>query len=305
MTVDLAPYRDLYPFESHWFDRQGIQMHYLDEGDGPVVVMLHGNPSWSWLYRDVVKALRGSHRCIVPDHVGMGLSDKPGDDKYTYTLASRVADLEALLAHLQITGPVSLIVHDWGGMIGMAWAARHPDQVEKIVAMNTACFRLPAGKDFPFVLRLARDSGIGALLVRGLNAFAEYASRVCVVKPLPEKVRQGFIAPYASWDDRIATVRFVQDIPLAPGDRAWDMVVATEEGLSKLANKPMLLAFGLRDFVFDSHFLAEWQRRFDQAEVHAYEDASHYVLEDKGDVLIPRIKDFLAGVPAPSVDAVS
>lgn len=298
--MDLAPYRDLYPFESHWLDRPGGRLHYLDEGaggvGGPAVVMVHGNPSWSFLFRDLVKAGRERFRCVVPDHIGMGLSDKPGDDRYKYTLASRVADLEALIDHVAPEGKVSLVLHDWGGMIGMGWAARHPARVARIVALNTAAFGLPATKPFPWQLKLARDTGLfGSVLVRGANAFAETASRVCTARPLPARVREAFVAPYDSWDARIATLRFVQDIPLAPGDEAWPVLAEVEAALPRFAATPMLLGWGEQDWCFDLHFLAEWRRRFPQAEVHSFADAGHYVLEDRGDVLVPRILDFLEG----------
>lgn len=299
-TLDLAPYRDLYPFESHWLDRGGVRMHYLDEGQGPPVVMVHGNPTWSFLFRDLVREVSKSHRVIVPDHVGMGLSDKPADDRYAYTLKSRVDDLEALLNHLGIEGPVALVLHDWGGMIGMAWAARNPSRIARIVAMNTAAFRLPTAKNFPLPLRLVRDSGLGAALVRGVNAFSETASRVCTVKPLPALVRQAFIAPYHSWESRIATLRFVQDIPLVPGDAAWSIMETVEATLPAFAKTPILLGWGERDFVFDTHFRDEWIRRFPQARVMSWPDAGHYVLEDKGSELIPAIAAFLNEADAPA-----
>ena len=109
---------------------------------------------------------------IVPDHIGCGLSDKPGDDRYTYTLSSRVDDLEALLDHLGIDGDVTLVLHDWGGMIGMAYAARHPERISRIVVMNTAAFHMPAAKSLPLALWLCRDTPLGSWMVRGLNAFA-------------------------------------------------------------------------------------------------------------------------------------
>jgi len=106
-------------------------MHYLDEGarDAPPVLMLHGNPTWSFYYRNLVLTLRQTHRCIVPDHIGCGLSDKPGPNQYDYKLASRIEDIESLMGHLQLEQPLTLVVHDWGGMIGMAWAVKHPEQV--------------------------------------------------------------------------------------------------------------------------------------------------------------------------------
>ena len=122
-----------YPFTPKQFQpRPGLSMSYLDEGprDGEVVVMLHGNPSWSYYWRTLVSGLSDKYRCIVPDHIGMGFSDKPDDADYDYTLQSRVDDVEALLKHLGITGPVTLAVHDWGGMIGFGWALSHAAQVK-------------------------------------------------------------------------------------------------------------------------------------------------------------------------------
>lgn len=295
MGLDLATLGDLYPFESHFFERGGLRLHYLDEGDAqtPPVLMLHGNPSWSFLFRDLIKDWRPFGRCIVPDHMGMGLSDKPADASYRYTLSSRVNDLEALLDSLDVRGPVSLVLHDWGGMIGMAWATRHPERVARIVALNTSAFGLPAEKTFPLALRVVRDTPLGVPLVQGLNAFSAIASRVCTVRPLPARVRSAYVAPYDSWHNRIATLRFVQDIPMQAGDPAWELLRGVEEALPSLAKVPILLGWGLRDFVFDRHFLAGWQARFPQAVTYAYEDAGHYVLEDVGADLIPKIVAFL------------
>src|SRR5436305_2156201 len=131
------------------FDRGGLRLHYLDEGDGEPVVMVHGNPTWSFYYRHLVEALSPSHRVIVPDHIGCGLSDKPDDSRYAYTLASRVDDLEALLEHLGIVKDITLVVHDWGGMIGMVYATRHPKRIRRLVVLNTAGFHLPQAKRFP------------------------------------------------------------------------------------------------------------------------------------------------------------
>jgi haloalkane dehalogenase len=301
MAVDVKQLGDLYPFEGRFLNLEGGRLHYLDEGAGagPPVVMLHGNPSWSFLFRDLVKAWRPHGRAIVPDHIGMGLSDKPDEAHYPYTLSRRVDDLEALLDHLGVTGPVSLVLHDWGGMIGMAWAARHPERVAAVVAMNTAAFRLPPSKPFPWPLRLVRDTPLGLGLVQGLNAFAEVASRVCVTRPLPAAVRAGFVAPYDSWAHRVATHRFVADIPLGPDDPAWATLLEVEQALPRLADVPVMLGWGARDFVFDDHFLREWQARFPNAETHRYAEAGHYVLEDAGEALIPEIVRFLSAVAAP------
>jgi haloalkane dehalogenase len=283
-----------YPFHGNYLDLDGLAYHYLDEGSGPSVVMLHGNPSWSFYYRNLVRELSGRYRCIVPDHIGCGLSDKPGDDRYDYTLARRVDDLERLLEQLGIGENITLVLHDWGGMIGMAYAVRHPQAIRRLVVMNTAAFHLPQGKRFPLALRICRDTRLGALLVRGFNAFSLAASFVgCKRNPLSPELRRLYRLPYGSWRDRIATLRFVQDIPLKPGDRGFDLVSSVEQGLEQFRHLPLLLVWGERDFVFDRHFLAEWQRRFPGAELHSYPDAGHYILEDMTDEVAPFIAGFL------------
>jgi len=289
-----------YPFSGQHLEvRPGIRMHYLDEGprDGEVIVMLHGNPSWSYYWRHLVLALRGRYRCIVPDHIGMGLSDKPNDDRYRYTLQSRVDDLSALLAHLRVHSNVTLAVHDWGGMIGFGWATTHADAVKRLVITNTAAFPLPSAKKMPWQLKLGRDSMLGALLIRGFNAFAAGAASQGVIQAMRPEVRAAYCAPYDSWANRIATLRFVQDIPLTPADPAWALVAAAGKALADFADRPALLGWGLRDFVFDQHFLDGFRAALPAAEVHAWEDAGHYVLEDKAAQLVPKIAEFLQRNP--------
>ena len=290
-----------YPFQPQRIEiRPGIEMSYLDEGprDGEVVVMLHGNPSWSYYWRKLVLGLRDAasgkaYRCIVPDHVGMGLSDKPDESRYTYTLQSRVDDVEALLSRLGITGPVTLAVHDWGGGIGFGWGVKHSAQIQRLVILNTGAFPLPVAKPLPKALKLGRDLALGTLLIRGLNAFSSVASFVGVENRMPPAVRRAYVAPYDSWANRIATSRFVQDIPLGPADAAWPLVEAMGRKLPEYADRPVFIGWGLRDFVFDKHFLDGFRAALPNAEVHAFEDANHYVLEDKADVLVPAIKRFL------------
>lgn len=286
-----------YDFTHHSADVNGFRLHYLDEGRGQTVVMLHGNPNWSYYYRNLVVALRDKYRCLVPDHIGCGLSEKPGDDRYEYSLARRVADLETWLDKLQATRDLTLVVHDWGGMIGMAYATKYPERIRRLVVLNTGAFHLPTTKPVPWQLKLAR-SIVGAVLVRGLSAFSRGAVQTCVTRrPMPSEVGKAYCAPYNSWANRIAVHRFVQDIPLKPGDRGYDLVSKVADGLDKLKDVPMLIGWGDRDFVFDEHFLREWQRRFPNAELHQYADCGHYILEDAGPELIPLIRAFLDSHP--------
>ena len=129
-----------YPFDRHYLDLDGIRLHYLDEGpaDAEPIVMLHGNPTWSFYYRKLVLALRSRYRCVVPDHVGMGLSDKPTDARYSYTLQQRVDDLDQLLSDLHLKDNLTLVLHDWGGILGMHYAIRHRERVTNVVLMSTS-----------------------------------------------------------------------------------------------------------------------------------------------------------------------
>ena len=287
----------LYPFEGKILDLDGLSYHYLDEGDGPPVVMVHGNPSWSFYYRDLVLALRGQYRAVAPDHIGCGRSSKPDDSRYEYTLERRVQDLGRLIDHLG-SDKVTLVVHDWGGMIGMTWATQNPQRIERLVVLNTAAFPLPASKPFPYSIALTRTPGLGPMLVRGFNVFARGAVRFCVTRTrMSPEVAAGYLAPYDSWRNRIALQRFIEDIPLRPSDRAWPLISETAGKLEKLRSVPMLICWGMQDFVFDVHFLDEFARRFPDAEVHRFDDAGHYILEDARDDVIPLISTFLAVHP--------
>ncbi|NOR18686.1 MAG: alpha/beta fold hydrolase [Xanthomonadales bacterium] len=270
-------------------------MHYLDEGprDAPIVLMLHGNPTWSFYYRNLVLALSDRYRCIVPDHIGCGLSDKPGADNYPYTLARRISDLGALVDHIQPTVAIHLVVHDWGGMIGFGWAVERPAQIASMVIANTAAFPLPEEKKLPSALWLVRNTRLGALLVQGLNAFSGLAARVAFKKPVSAEIRKAYTGPYDSWDNRIATLRFVQDIPLTQGDPGFNIIERTEARLPEFADKPCLLVWGEKDFVFDRHFLKKWKSIFPDAKILSYPDCGHYVIEDAGQPLIQAVREFL------------
>jgi haloalkane dehalogenase len=285
----------LYPFTSHYLKTRGLRLHYLDEGpdDAPPVLMLHGNPTWSFYYRDLVRKLRGPFRCIVPDHIGCGLSDKPGEEIYDYRLKSRIEDLEALLEKLDLEQPLTLVVHDWGGMIGFAWAVRNAPKVAKMVVLNTAAFPLPEDKKMPPALSLVRDTAFGAFLVRHLNAFSGIAARVAFKKPVSREVRRAYTLPYDSPENRIATWKFVQDIPLSEQDPGFDILINTAKRLHLLADKPCLIAWGEKDFVFDQPFLRTWLDYFPNADVHRFPDCGHYILEDGGAALIDTIGTFI------------
>ncbi|MCO5170112.1 MAG: alpha/beta fold hydrolase [Planctomycetes bacterium] len=301
MTFDPRELGDLYPWTPRRFELPGgVGMSYLDEGPrqgGETFLMLHGNPTWSFYYRGLVRALSGEHRCVAPDHVGSGLSDKPQD--YPYTLGTHVDNVERLVEHLDLRD-VTLVVHDWGGAIGMGWTTRHPDRVRRLVVLNTAAFR---SQRIPPSIDLCRVPGLGALLIRGLNGFARAATLRAVQRKMPADVKRGYLGPYGSWADRVGNLRFVQDIPMHDRIPSWPVIVEVERRLPALRDKPMLVCWGGRDFCFDDTFLAGWRERFPEAEVHRFADAGHYVLEDAGPEVLERLRAFVArtGSPAPSV----
>jgi pimeloyl-ACP methyl ester carboxylesterase len=296
--IDCTRFGHLYPFRSHYLAINGLNYHYLDEGIGEPILMLHGNPTWSFYYRRLVQALSHSYRTIVPDHMGCGLSDKPHPRTYGYRLQDRITDLATLLEHLELSAPITLILHDWGGMIGIGYAVRHPERIGRIIALNTAAFLPPQGKTIPWRLKLIRNLKFFAVpAVLGLNLFARSALIMAVCKPLHPEVRAGLLAPYNSWHNRIATLKFVQDIPLGPADASYPLVREADRGIDRFRTRPMLVCWGERDFVFDADYLAAWQQRFPDAEVHRFPDAGHYVLEDVPEKIVPLILDFLQRHP--------
>ncbi|MFA5257755.1 MAG: alpha/beta fold hydrolase [Opitutales bacterium] len=279
-----------YPFAPRFVTLpDGQRMHYIDEGQGPVVLLLHGNPTWSFMYRNLVRALSPHFRCIAPDHIGCGLSDKP--QHYDYTLARHILNAEYLLDSLGI-GDFNLVAHDWGGAIGSGVAGRRPERVGRIMLMNTAAFR---SLRIPLRIAVCKVPLLGALLIRGLNAFAGGAVHMASTRPLPEDVRRGYLYPYRNWRDRVANLRFVQDIPLSKTHPSYAELARVEDALVALAGKPMLLCWGMRDWCFSPKFLDEWIRRFPAAKVERFAAAGHYLTEDASEEVCESALEFMQG----------
>ena len=285
---------ELYPFTSHTLQLEKLRYHYLDEraGNEPLL-MLHGNPSWSFYYRNLILGLKDSYRCVVPDHMGMGKSDKP--QNYPYTLSQHIDNLEKLVDHLKLDN-ITLVVHDWGGAIGMGFAVRHPELIKRLVIFNTAAF---LSRKIPLSLRLCRLPGFGAVAIRGFNAFARGATQWACKKQerMTEEVRAGYLEPYDNFANRVATLRFVQDIPMSPDSPSYPVVQHIEENLKLFRDHPVKIIWGAHDFVFNDHFLNRWKEVFPQAEVHRIEDAGHYVVEDAHEVILPMLKEFFKNNP--------
>lgn len=280
-----------YPFTPRRFAlSDGAALSFLDEGprSDSAVLMVHGNPTWSYYYRHLVRALAPARRCVVPDHVGMGFSQKP--ESRAYTLEQRITDLEDWVASLGLR-QLDVVVHDWGGAIGLGFAGRHPEKVRRLVILNTAAFpdaRIPAR------IAVCRLPLLGPLLVRGLNGFAWPATRMAMARRrLSADERRGYLLPYGSWADRVAVNAFVRDIPMEQGHPTRATLEAVEAGLSRLREKEAMIVWGGRDFCFNDHFLGRWRAILPGAAVHHLADAGHYVLEDAREEAVPLIRTFL------------
>ena len=285
-----------FPYASRTVDVGGHAMAYVDEGSGPPVLLVHGNPTWSFYYRSLLRALPPlGLRAIAPDHIGMGRSDKPSTAQYPHTLSRRVADFGAFVDSLGLSEPVSLVVHDWGGAIALAWAVDHVDRVDKLLVLNTGAFPIPPGKRLPWSLSAARLPLVGDVAVRRLNAFSRGALVMGTGRRwLDAEARAGLLAPYDTPEHRVAVAEFVRDIPRGPGDPAYAVLARTESRLHLLRDKPAVVCWGMQDPVFDGVVLDHLLHFLPQAEVHRYADAGHYVLEDAADRIVPLATRLLA-----------
>ncbi len=270
------PLSRIYPFVSRELVVNGLHYRYVDEGSGEPIVCVHGNPTWSFFFRRLIRLFCSEYRVIAPDHIGCGLSDKPQD--YPYNLGQHIDNLERLILALNLKD-ITLVVHDWGGPIGLGVAVRRPEIFSRLVILNTAVF---PPERIPWLLRLARVPGLGEVLIRGLNAFVRLTLVTAVYHKewITPEVRLGYLYPYDSWEHRIANHRFVMDIPVSSDHISYSTLASVNAGLTRLANLPVMIAWGMRDWVFPGKFIDFWLRNFPRAVVHKYQDAHHLLLED-------------------------
>ena len=282
-------FKDLYPFTSLYFDLNPYKLHYLDEGEGEVLLFLHGNPTWSFYYRSLIQNFQGRYRCVAPDHIGCGFSDKPQD--YSYTLTTHIDNLEKLVGFLGLKN-ITLMVHDWGGAIGMGLAVRKPELIKRLVLFNTASF---LSMDIPLRIGLCRVPLLGTILIRYLNLFVRGVLRFGLKrrKRLTQNVRAGYLAPYDTFENRIANLKFVQDIPMEQAVPSYSVIQYIERNLKQFDGYPILIIWGIEDFCFNVKFLNKWREIFPRAKVREVCNAGHLVVEDASDEIIPWIEGFL------------
>lgn len=286
--MDISCIKDIYSFKSNFFEIKNYKYHYVDEGAGDPIVMLHGNPSWSFLFRRLISELRKTHRVIAPDHLGCGSSDKPQD--FPYRLETHIDNLETFLLSLNLDN-FTLLMHDWGGPIGMGFAVKHPEKIKRFIITNTAAYSMHR---IPWRIAICRIPWLGEKIIREWNIFCKASLFMTVKKTMDEHVKKGFLIPYDSYENRIAIYRFVQDIPIGPEDQSYEVLLSIEHGLWMFRETPVCILWGMKDWCFTPQCLERWISYFPNAEVLELQDAGHYLFEDAHEEIIPFIKKFLS-----------
>ena len=289
-----------WPYEPRWFDTADGKLHYIDEGprDGAPVVMVHGNPTWSYLYRRFIAAVtKAGYRAIVMDHLGFGRSDKPAVARL-YQVPRHAERCGELLESLDLHN-ATLVVQDWGGPIGLAWAAQHPTRVAKLFILNTF-FQRPEGKvPLPLPLKLFRTPGVGELLVKGMNAFVTrflFKDGLVNTECLSSQDKAAYLAPHPDWSSRTGMLEFPRQIPADSTGPVSDFVAQLNSKLvPAFRHKPVTIVWPMKDVAFQAGVLDEmWIPDFPHAHVIRVEDAGHFIQEDAHDIVIPALLDFLA-----------
>lgn len=288
--TDRTGFESEYPFESHFVDVMGgHRYHFIDEGDGQPILFVHGNPTWSFAWRNLVKDLSADYRTIAVDHIGCGFSDKPQD--YEYTLENHIRNVCELIEQLDLKD-ITLVAHDWGGAIGIGAVGRRLDRFKRIVLMNTAAF---PSNSMPFRIAVCRWPLVGTIGVRGFNLFAGAAVSMAVENKdrMTPAIKQGYLAPYNSWENRIAVDSFVKDIPMSASHPSYQTLLDVEAVLPKLQDYPSLLVWGEMDWCFTTEFRDEFKSRLPDARVLSIPDTGHYIFEDAYEIIIPELRTFL------------
>lgn len=296
MDIDLTAFQELYPFEPHYVEVDGHQVHYVDEGQGEPLVMVHGNPTWSFFFRHLIQHFSKSYRTIVPDHIGFGMSDKP--QRYNYGLGGHIDYFEKFMEKVAVKN-ITLIIHDWGGVIGMGYAIRHPENIKRLIILNTGAFTIPREYHLPWQLRMCQIPVLSDLIVKGFNGFVRQAVSLSVAhkERRTAQVKAGYRAPYNSYANRIAVLKFVQSIPLSQKHPTHKVLVELEQNLKQFEKLPIIIIWGKKDFVFNEVILSKWKEIYPNAEVKFIPDAGHFLLEDAHERIIPWIEQFLTANP--------
>lgn len=273
----------IFPFKRNWLELEDFRIHYVDEGQGRPVVMFHACPMWSFAYRFLIRELAFDHRVIAFDLPGFGLSS--GGEHFDYTLNGYINVTESLLEHLQIDN-ATLILHGWGGTVGVGYAVRHPQRVSSLVILNTLAF---SSYSIPWRLRLCRIPWLGAKLVTDLRLL-QFGNRAVHARD----IAAAYEYPYRRREARQALYRFVEDIPTVPEAESAQRMMEIETGLWMFRGTPSLILWAMRDWLYPPRLLKRWRRYLPNAEIHTIDRAGRYIQEDAPDELNRYIRAFFA-----------
>ena len=276
----------LYPFKSHYLDVDGAGVHYVDEGDGPVLLLLHGNPTWSFLYRDVIAGLRDSFRCVAVDYPGFGLSNAPSG--YAYTPREHSQVLERLVVELDLRD-VTMMVQDWGGPIGFGVATRQPDRFARFVIGNTWAW--PKSDVGTQIFSRFLGGPVGGYLILRRNVFVEriLPSGVRLKKLAPE-VMDAYRGPFPTPESRRPVHVFPREIL---GSRPF--LAEVEAGLAAVRDRPALIVWPTRDVAFRNPERERWEELFPDHRTVTLEGAGHFIQEDAADEIVAAIREWSGG----------
>ena len=276
--------RTLFPYESRFMDIHGHSIHYIDEGSGPVLLLLHGNPTWSFLYRDIVRDLKGSFRCIAMDYPGFGLSQAA--EGYDFLPASHARVVDAFVESLGIDR-FSLMVQDWGGPIGLWVAGHRTSQVERLIIGNTWAWPIDGDQHFERFSKLMGGT-IGRFMICHFNAFVNLMIPMNVKRRhLSSETMAAYRSPFPTEDSRMPTWIFPREIV-----NSGDFLTEVESGLERLASKPALIVWGDKDIAFRAHERERFELAFPTHRTLILEGAGHYIQEAAPEEIADAIRDW-------------
>lgn len=283
--LPFRPDRRLFPFRSRWLECAAGSLHYVDEGSGPPILFLHGNPTWCFLYRGVVLRLRDAFRCVAVDLPGFGLSARPGEG-YGHTPAEHAAAVGELVDALELDA-LTVVGHDWGGPVGMRVALDRPERIRALAMANTWCWPAEALRLRAFSAALSTGPAQGWMRRRGVPV--RWVLRLGTKSAPPPEVLEQYRGPLADPGSRAAVAELPRQIVRAG---PWLARIAARAP-EVLGDRPLLLPWGVRDFAFPLRFADRFRRDFPRARLVRL-DARHFVPEDAPGELAAALRAFLA-----------
>jgi cis-3-alkyl-4-acyloxetan-2-one decarboxylase len=290
--VDLmGDFEGTFPFEPRYQRvADDVRLHYIDEGRGQPVLLLHGNPTWSYLYRRFIPPLaEAGFRAVAPDHMGFGRSDRPSGHA-RYTMRAHVDNLLAFIRGLDLRD-ITLVMQDWGGPIGFGAAVQEPGRIARLVIMNTGVGVFPSGTPMPFHEPF-RQKGLGEMLALGANLFVEAMFGSMRPENATPLVAEAYRAPFPDYYSRVPILAFARDVPIGHDHPTAPYMHEVAEQVAAL-RRPTLVVWAMRDRTFPPYLLEVWKQLYPHAEVLELAEARHYLQEDEPGAITGRIIEFL------------